>query len=286
MKVNIRYAWLMPRFIGIALLSVAVMFPAAAREPAPVVEGTSQGVPSDLEARLNKIESRSQALVEMLTRLDQMQQEMQTLLGQMEIVTHEIENIKKRQRDLYVDIDRRLGMVEQKASELAKGQTGGQPVGPTGVMMATPQQGTGAQDSGSTAVASVSPQTMQLEREAYERAFNLLKEGRYDLAVASFKAYLETYPKSEYSDNAQYWLGEANYAKRRYQAALQEFDTLLKKHPKSSKRADAMLKMGFSYQELGKNDEAKKVFGDLVKNFPDSTAARLANKRLQSLNRR
>ena len=136
------------------------------------------------------------------------------------------------------------------------------------------------------ATTTTSPQSKQLQREAYDRAFNLLKDGRYELAIASFKAYLETYPNADYADNAQYWLGEANYAQRRYDVALQEFNKVLDNYPKSSKRADAMLKMGFSYQELGKTEDAEAVLGNIITMFPDTTAARLAQKRIQDLKRR
>lgn len=274
-----------------------------AREPAPVVDATGQSTSADLEARLEKVERRldNQSMVEMLTRLDQLQQEMQNIVGQMEVLNHEMENIKKRQKDLYVDIDRRITQVEQKA---AKAQTG---VSPTMIGSATAVPGTGASGAatsgsatagsaqsgpsptGSAPVATasiVSPQTKQLQREAYDRAFNLLKDGRYELAIASFKAYLETYPDADYADNAQYWLGEANYAQRRYDVALQEFNKVLDNFPKSSKRADAMLKMGFSYLELGKKEDAEAVLSNIVSMFPDTTAARLAKQRIQDIKRR
>jgi tol-pal system protein YbgF len=290
------------------VLSVAptVTTTAQAREPAPVVDAT-QSASGDLEARLEKVERRldNQSMVEMLTRLDQLQQEMQNVVGQMELLNHEMENIKKRQKDLYVDIDRRITQVEQKA---AKAQAG---ASPTMIGSATAGAGTGAAGSPSGSMASgspsagspatgampaggvpmtttglVSPQTKQLQREAYDRAFNLLKDGRYELAIASFKAYLETYPDADYADNAQYWLGEANYAQRRYDVALQEFNKVLDNYPKSSKRADAMLKMGFSYQELGKKEDAEAVLSNIVKMFPDTTAARLATQRIQDIKRR
>jgi len=270
----------------VAVAAVAGISPAAqARKPAPVVEAT-QPASSDLEKRLEVVEKRldSQAMMEVLTRLDKMQQEMQNLVGQMEVLNHDIDNIKKQQKDLYVDIDRRITQVEQKTTELAKSQSSASAA--AGVAMSPGSPATTTPDAGAAgAVASVSPQSSQLQRDAYDQAFNLLKDGRYDLAIASFKAYLETYPAADYADNAQYWLGEANYAQRHYDLALQEFNKVLDNYPKSKKRPDAMLKMGFSYQELGKPKDAEAVFNNIVSIFPDTTAARLAKKRLQDLKR-
>lgn len=278
--------------VNVVVCSVCLFFLASevqARDPAPVIEGaTSSGVASkDLEARIQKIERRldNQVMVEVLGTLDKMQQELQILVGQNEVLTHDIDNIKKRQRDLYVDLDRRLSGVEQKTAELAKGGTG-TATGTAAAAAAVAAQGSQTSSNTQQSVAMVSPQSKQLEREAYERAFNLLREGRHDLAIASFKAYLETYPNADFADNAQYWLGEANYARKRYDVAIQEFNRVLDNYPKSNKRADAMLKMGFSFQELGKTDDAKEVLTNITKLFPDTTAARLAKKRLQSLKSR
>ncbi len=291
---GVRNTFVCVALTGALALAYTLTNTADAREPAPVIDATAQPTSSDLESRLEKIERRldNQSMMEMLSRLDQLQQEMQNINGQMEVLNHEMDNIKKRQKDLYVDIDRRITQVEQRAAELAKSQ----PTSPT--MMgstAPPSMAAGSPESSlspaptGAALASttlVSPQSKQLQREAYDRAFNLLKDGRYELAIASFKAYLETYPNADYADNAQYWLGEANYAQRRYDVALQEFNKVLDNYPKSSKRADAMLKMGFCYQELGKTEDAEAVLSNIVQMFPDTTAARLAKKRIQDIKRR
>jgi tol-pal system protein YbgF len=300
-------------FTNPVLVSLAVLVTAGlwvtqtveAREPAPVIEAAGQPAPNSLEKRLEVVEKRldSQAMMEVMTRLDKMQQEMQNLVGQIEVINHDIDSIKKRQRDLYVDIDRRITQVEQKAAELAKSQsaiapamagtasgtatmTQGMPTAsPSAGTPSMPAPGVAQHGASGTAVASVSPQSSQLQRDAYDRAFNLLKDGRYELAIASFKAYLETYPAAEYAANAQYWLGEANYAQHKYKVALEEFNKVLDNYPKSAKLPDAMLKMGFSYQELNKPDDAQAVFSNIVSMFPDTTAARLAKKRLQDLKR-
>ena len=130
------------------------------------------------------------------------------------------------------------------------------------------------------ATAEVDPQA---EHDDYEHAFNLLKEGRYDLAVAAFKTFVQKYPNGRYTDNAQYWLGEANYVQRNFKAALAEFEKVVNNFPDSPKRPDALLKMGYTYQELGDNDKARLALNSVRMNYPDTTAARLASKRLQEL---
>ncbi len=274
--------------------------------PAPVIEASSQpGAPAEtvkaLEARLARVERllENQTLVDMALALESLQRESQQLLGQLEEQAHELESLKKRQRDLYLDVDRRLAQLEAAQAKATAGASVASITPVTG--MAAPLEG-GLTAAGAAATsvvpaaaASVPSATdsaagvaiaevdTQQEHDDYERAFNLLKEGRYDLAVEAFKAFVQTYPKGRYTDNAQYWLGEANYVQRNFKAALAEFEQVVKNFPNSPKRPDALLKMGYTYQALGDNDRARLSLNGVRMNYPDTTAARLATKRLQEL---
>jgi tol-pal system protein YbgF len=110
-----------------------------------------------------------------------------------------------------------------------------------------------------------------------------LKDGQYEQAITEFQSFLSQYPSGDFSDNARYWLGEANYATRRYNIAVQEFRKLLEQSPGSSKSADAMLKLGYAYYELGEWDSARKTLTDVTNRHANSTAARLAESRLQKM---
>lgn len=48
----------------------------------------------------------------------------------------------------------------------------------------------------------------------YRNAVEMVKAGKYEPAVAALRAFLEKYPRHDYADNAQYWLGEAFYAQK------------------------------------------------------------------------
>ena len=267
---------------------------AIARQPAPVIEasgeaGASSAAVAAMEKRLQRLERllENQTLVDLMTRIDSVQNEVQQLVGQMEEQTHNLEQLKKRQRDLYLDIDRRLRDLESARSRAAAPAAGGSVFGsaPPAPAMSTSSSApiTPENTSMTGAAASASDVDPHLERTAYERAFNLLKDGRYDLAIAAFKTFVQTYPQGRFVDNAQYWLGEANYVQRHFKVALSEFDKVVKNHPNSPKRADALLKMGYTYQELGQNDKARMSLNEVVLKYPNSTAARLAQKRLQDL---
>lgn len=286
-----------PAISILAATAFAVAANAWAREPAPVVDAAGSAAASaSLESRLARIERllENQTLVDMMMRVDSMQQELNQLLGQMEEQTHELEGLKKRQRDLYLDIDRRLRSLEEAKTASPQMDSMGEPPAAAPAMAPAPAMPLPAAAPSTTTTATAPAATVPAaadtalaeaaeERKSYEHAFELLKQGRYDLAVAAFKGFVQNYPSGQYADNAQYWLGEANYVQRHFADALKEFQGVVNNHPNSPKRPDAMLKMGYTYQELGELDKARATLNDVVTIYPTSTAARLAQKRLQDI---
>ncbi len=241
-----------------------------------------------LEERVARLERmvESRALMEILMQLEALQQAVQEIRGDSEVQGHQIEGVKQRQRELYLDIDRRLREMEVTLANAFSRQ-------PEGADMATPDVAAAAvAGTGASAVtpppqpdaAVVQSQQDALEEtKAYEQAFNVLKEGRYEDAIDAFHKFLARYPKGQYSDNAQYWLAEANYVLRRFDTAIEEFQKVLKQFPDSTKIPDAMLKTGYSYYELKKWEEARKMLNALVKRWPDTTAGQLAKNRLHRM---
>lgn len=238
--------------------------------------GTAFGQ-ADVEARLARLERQLEAgtLVELLQSVQQLQRELQELRGELELQTYTLSQAEKRQRELYLDLDRRLQQVEV---------AGVQPVLPD----TAPD--TQATQSPSTVAAPATlpstdgePTVSPNEEREYQEAFDLLKERRYDEAVTAFRGFLDKYPSSTYSDNARYWLGESYYVTRQFKPAMNEFQTLMRDYPDSDKRTHAQLKLGFIFDELGQEDEARTVLRELILENPGTSAAQLAEERLQRM---
>lgn len=119
--------------------------------------------------------------------------------------------------------------------------------------------------------------------ELYDTAYADYTKGRYALAIQGFQEYLQAYPSTDLSDNAQYWIGESHYAQKKYAEAIADFDRLLKEWPKSDKAPSALLKKGYALLELGQKAEAVVQLQYVIHEHPASEEARLARARLKTI---
>ena len=266
----------------------------------------------NLEQRVAKMERMldSGTLLKLLQSVEELKAEVRELRGQLEQQQNSLSQVTDRQRDLYLDVDRRLqrievggvaagaavGGVAAAGSGTAPSAGASAPAGSTAGASSTASTGTsataavgvaavgaGAATQTGTARPSSSSADPVKEQQAYQAAFNLLKAGRYDQAAKSFQKFLEAYPDGKFADNAQYWLGESYYVTRNFDSAMREFDKLVTLHPDSQKVTHALLKIGYIHDELGQKDQARVVLTELTEKYPQSTAAGLATKRLERM---
>ena len=116
----------------------------------------------------------------------------------------------------------------------------------------------------------------------YRAAVELLRSGHHEEAIAALRAFIQRYPRHDYADNAQYWLGEAFYVQKDYQHALVEFRATIETYPRGNKVPDALLKVGYCYQALGQAEKAHATLEQVVNLYPKSEPAVLAAKRLET----
>jgi tol-pal system protein YbgF len=221
--------------------------------------------------RIERLENiiGSDVLMEQSRQLEALQQEVSMLRDMLEEKDYELDLITQRQRSLYSDMDRRLNSLEGGASRSA-------------VAAPVPPPGASSASAASPAVAAGDDKD---GAQQYTAAFDLLKEGQYSKSITSFGSFLASYPNSKYADNAQYWLGEANYVSREYKTALDAFQTLIAKYPESTKIPGARLKIGYTYYELKNWSASKDALMQVVKLYPNTSVATKANDRLERIKR-
>jgi tol-pal system protein YbgF len=235
---------------------------------------------TDLEARMIRIEKivNNQSLIELANQLDQLRSETAALRGDIEQLRHDTDGAASRNKELYVDVDKRLQTLEQaeRGAALAPPPTQPAPAAPS----STPPPRASATAPAAVAAA---PKPGVSDKQAYQTAFDLLQARKYDEAAKSFNAFLSGYASSPLADNAQYWLAQSHYVQRQFNVALPEFQKVVDKYPQSSKLPDALLKVGYCQTELGNKNAARTALQQVMKQFPDTTAARLATQQLEKL---
>jgi len=118
---------------------------------------------------------------------------------------------------------------------------------------------------------------------SYQRAYGTFRSGDYPAALKQFRAFLVTYPKSEYADNAQYWIGECYYQQGDYERAILEYEQVVKQYPQGDKVPSALLKEGLAFLDLGDRVNAKLLLQKVIKQYPRSPQSEVAAKKLKAL---
>ena len=117
----------------------------------------------------------------------------------------------------------------------------------------------------------------------YAAAYELFREGKYEKSREAFESFLKQYPGSEFSDNAQFWIGECYYFEKKYEKAIIEYDKVVKNFPEGSKVPYALLKQGLSFLQLGDKASAKLLLQQVIKDYPNTSQARIARTRLAEI---
>lgn len=273
-------ATLVPAVLALALAGCATV---------PPEEDPVQIRLNDLDQRLARIERvvTNQSLLELSKRIDALQNEVRALRGQVEELDNSTGGVRRQQRDLYADLDRRLAALEAgpggAAAALAAG-AGSIGAGSIGAGSTTaPPPGGGTAVAPATQPAAQPAGSGDAAQALYARAFDALRAGNYALASTSFRDFLARHPTHDLADNAQYWLGEAYYVNRDYANALAAFERVVQNWPESSKAPDALLKVGYTQIELKRVDAARQTLTQVTQRYPGTEAARLAQGRLAQL---
>jgi tol-pal system protein YbgF len=205
----------------------------------------------DLDARVGRIDRivSNNSLVQLSQQVEAQQQELRQLRGRLEELQNENATLRKQQRDLYADLDRRIGEMRALAA---------------------------------TAPPPANPADEQM---LYDQALEKLRARDYAGAADSLRSLAAAYPDGQLADNTQYWLGEAYYVTKEYEHAAAAFQRVLSSWPDSRKAPDALLKLAYTQLEQGNNAAGRTNLQQVVSRYPGTEAAKLAGERLARLPR-
>ncbi|MBF9000026.1 tol-pal system protein YbgF [Vibrio nitrifigilis] len=220
-----------------------------------VSASSSQAPEGDVQRLERLLQARSRMQLQMQQQLDEMSQEIRNLRGQIEKNSYDMQQMVKRQRELFVELDHVRSTM--KSAEPSTDSSAS----------ADDDQGTYSSNAD--------------EQTAYQNAVDLiLKKRDYSGAIAAFEKFEKDFPKSVYTPNSHYWLGQLFFAKKQDVDAAKNFAAVLA-FDKSNKRADAMVKLGDIAARNNNAAQAKKYYQQVVDEYPNSSSAEVAKAHLK-----
>jgi tol-pal system protein YbgF len=264
-----------------AAAALAVALPARAGlfdddEARRRIEGLRQELSQqgkDNEVRIQRLEEsiRNIGVIELVRQLDSLNAEIARLRGQIEVLTNENQQLQKRQRDFYLDLDSRMKRLEGGGSSSPAPSSDA----------STP----GFSPQASTPVRAPTREEQARETKAYDAASNLFRRNDFPAAVEAFRTFVKDYPSSPLAANAGYWIGISYANMRDYNKAMAAQHDVLTKYPQSPKAPDSMLAIAAIQAEQGDNGSARNTLEDIIARYPGSEAAGKARTRLATLRR-
>lgn len=227
---------------------------------------------------------------QLLMLVDQLQEELRYLRGQVEQQSHEMKKMQTNQRDRYRDLDRRIMAITQQLSEQTSTALVQKPQEP--ILVSEPATGASA-PTVSSAIKVQKAQTVETERpvisasqaptgvtdkQAYDKAFKLVRAKAYDEAVTEFSDFVRFYPSSSLVPGAIFWTAEVYRAMTppNQEAAKLSYEQLIAQYPQHPKAANAYYKLGLAHDALGNKVEARKTMQRTIDLYPDLSVSQLA----------
>lgn len=261
---------------SLVLLVTALSAVSAARAEVPVDEkplsGTVQPRPALSTQAVPAADGSPAVQWDIYQQLQQLQQEVRQLRGQLEVQANQIERLKQDARSRYVDLDQRLNQMGGRLSAL----TAAPAVDSTATAAAPPATTpVTAPDA-----AAAKPATAEDEKKAYFAAYEVFRSGGPNKAINPMREFIKTYPQSSYIPGAYYWLGEFYLAASPADVgnARKSFRIVVDQFPDSPKTPAALYKLASLADVDGKTQEAARYLQDIVRRFgssPEAASARV-----------
>lgn len=210
-----------------------------------VVESVSVGEQKVVTAQRNETQAQASANAQLFYQLQMLQEEVLRLQGVLEDQQYQLQQLKQRQSDDYMNLDRRL-------SEFNK----------PSVALSAP-----AEQSAGVATAQTDYTV------AYKAAYELIRQGKFSEAKAAFEAFVSDYKGTPYEANGYYWLGELYIIDADTVKAKEAFKTVLTRFPGHSKYPEALYKTATLNYEQGDTATAKQQLNTLIAQYGDIQAS-------------
>jgi tol-pal system protein YbgF len=225
-----------------------------------VVRQSSDSAVQRLDKIEHILENMRESQAQLSYTIESMRSEIQSMRGEVEEHSFQLERLSERQRDMYRDIDSRLNELKTQAAVNSVEQT-------------TPSATTTAEPNNATVS----------EHTAYNDVFGLVRSKKYNQAIQAYQQFLQNYPNSRYVPDSYYWIGQMYYAQRKLDNASESLKVVVDKYPESKKAAGALFRLAVIMQDQNKTSQARAYYQQIIADYPDKSEAKKAKQKLDSL---
>lgn len=221
-------------------------------------------------------------------RISELEERLRDVTGQMEQNQNALRQLQSKLDRMQQDDEFRFKQIEDKQNSGGSPPAGGPapgadaspppsdnkqgPGSPPGFLNHSADKGAAAQPAapppaGTNAMLPAG----KTAAEQYDYARGLLQNSDYDGASGAFKAFVQQHPQDPLAGSAAYWLGQIAYVQGHFDQAAVIFLDAYQKYPKSAHVAESLLKVGLSMGQLGKKKEACAALHRFQSEFPDAS---------------
>ena len=217
-------------------------------------------------------DSLRQSQGELLLQIEQLRQETQALRGLMEELSYQLGEMSSDQKTRYLDLDQRLGELVRIQKQAVADQRSA-----PAITLVDPADG-------SQAVIGSASASKLSDQDAYNIAFELIRERQFENALEAMGDFVAAYPDSELVLDARFWRGQVFDVLGQDSDAIEEFKSLTLVAPDYRRILQVKVKLG---KLLIKNQDVlngQKILQEVIKQAPESVEAGLASRELEKVN--
>jgi tol-pal system protein YbgF len=203
-------------------------------------------------------------------KVNQLQNEVQTLRGQVEELTHQLQQLQTQQKTMYADLDKRVTTTKKPSEEEARKALTEKANDPSKALAPKP-------------VDTYPQPSAAEEQQTYQTVYEMIKAKKYNEGIAALQKMLQKFPSGAFAGNAHYWLGEVYSLAGKFEQSANEFSIVVKNFPNSSKVSVSQLKLGTIYASQSKWSDAKSAYRKVINQYPGTASAHLASQQLKQI---
>lgn len=229
-----------------------------------------------------KPEGPDPAVTALQSRVDDIDQTLRRLSGQVEVANHDLDGVRRTatsDHDALVELRAQLQAINDRLNRMEARMTAPPPQAEVTPAQQPPPADQpairgGRASRGSDATARAQAEDREVlggpptgaaatsEAATYRNAVALQEQGDFSGAAQVWQEYIGRYGTGARGREARYRLGETLYVQSDYGQAARAYAEALKGWPKTAWAPDATVKLGSSLQQLGRRDEACSVVGE------------------------